>query len=133
MNGEYILAVEKITLEAVAATPANIVSVPMNITGSLYHHMTAWAYTGKAGVLDIDTQGKYMGVDDGAAGNIITAGMTNVFQMTANEIRPPSRLIQQYNNEKVPAPTWALEFTNNDASAVTIHVYICVAAAVGGS
>lgn len=133
MNGEYILTIEKITLAAVAAAPDNVVSVSMNTAGSLYHHMTAWAYTGKSGVLDIDTQGKYMGTTDGAAGNIIIAGMTNVFQMTANEIRPPSRLIQQYNNEKVPAPTWALEFTNNDASVVTLHVYICTAAAVGGS
>lgn len=136
MNAEYVLVARQVTLEAVGGNDAIV--IPFEV-GTPYRHLTVWAKANTpSGTPDVDYQAVFMGVNEGAAVTVTDANPTKVFQAAADEIRPPTRPLQQQNkhpDDSSPpiAATFAMDVSNDGATPVTINIWIMAAAAPGGS
>ena len=133
MNAEYILVARKLLLAAGGtATLALEVGTP-------YRNYTAWAIIDHPVVAlspDVDIQPLFGGENDGLVVNITDNNPTKIFQITAEEVRPPTRGIKKHPDDASPPVALKSELliTNSHATLdVGLTVYMMASANIGGA
>ncbi len=131
MNADWQVLTRKVNLEASGGNDTATFGLEL---GSPYRHLTMWVFVAGDSP-NVNAQPKFGGVNDGSVVNITSNGMTKVFQVGVDEIRPPSRRLDKHPDDTGPvfAPKSELQVTNADAAPVELHIYILCSASVGGA
>lgn len=104
-------------------------------SGTPYRHYLIWAHVAGNGTINVNVQPRFANANDGSVVNIAATGMTKVFQVPLEEIRPATRGLQKEKDSPVypfVAKSEAV-ITNNGANIVNITVYQMAAADPGGA
>ncbi len=131
MNGDW----QQLTRRIFLADSGGTVTLPFPL-GSPNRHLVAWVHIGdSAAAINVDAQPRFANINEGSAVNITAAGLTKVFQVGVDEIRPQSRNLSSHVDDDAPAfePVFDLVVTNNGAASVIASIYIIAALSVGGS
>ena len=121
---EYINIAQKVDLAA-NGSPGDSVIIPVEV-GAPYRHLAMFLH-GQAA--NVTAQPLFGGANDGAATAVAGAIAQKIFQMTVDEIRPPTNGLP---NDVIPLKS-ELQLTNGDANPATLNVFITGSAAPGGA
>lgn len=124
MDMDHVLLARKVTL-APTGIPGDVVTFTLE-SGIPYRYYTAWVYVGDSiGTVDVDAQPLFGGANDGTVTNITSSGVYKVYQISTDEIRPPTTINKHPSDTSKPFILKSeLSVTNNDSESVEVTVYM---------